>query len=396
LTRGRPTRRRGHGAQRPTARATRTRAPAPADHDALVDALYAGLLESVPWQGFLARLREVQRALATTLILRPPTPEDPGVLLSDGGLPRWQSSYQDRYFVLDPLVHLREGEVVSLEEIVPRAEYLASEFYRRFMEPSGAFHVIGFDVREPGGLEARLRVSRARSAPAFGERERALLARLVPHLRRAVALHARLVRTESERDLFAGAIDRLSMGTILLDDSGRVLRTNRVAAERLGAGAGLAVVDGRLRAARPEATRELRGLIERSLAERAAGRPSLVQALRLCRPEGGCLNLLARPIPPPRFGESRGGPALALFVGDPEARPAVPVETVRQLFAFTRAEALLATALARGLSLDEAAVELGIARNTARAHLRAIFAKTGAARQAELVRLVLRSVAALG
>jgi DNA-binding CsgD family transcriptional regulator len=57
---------------------------------------------------------------------------------------------------------------------------------------------------------------------------------------------------------------------------------------------------------------------------------------------------------------------------------------------------LLATALARGLSLDEAAVELGIARNTARAHLRAIFAKTGATRQAGLVRLVLRSVASLG
>ena len=38
---------------------------------------------------------------------------------------------------------------------------------------------------------------------------------------------------------------------------------------------------------------------------------------------------------------------------------------------------------------------LGIARNTARSHLRSVFAKTGATRQAELVRLVLRSVAAL-
>jgi DNA-binding CsgD family transcriptional regulator len=393
---GQSARRRGRGAQRPTPPAAEARAAAPAELDALLDALYAGLLEAVPWQEFLGRLREALGALAATLILRPPTPEDPGLLLSDGGLPRWQSSYQDRYFVLDPLVDLPQGEVVALDDIVPRAEYLASEFYRGFMEPSGAFHVIGFDVREPDGLEARLRVSRARGAPAFGERERALLARLVPHLRRAVALHARLTRTESERDLFAGAIDRLSMGTILLDDSGRVLRTNRIAGERLGRGAGLAVVEGRLRGARPEATRELRSLIERALAERAAGRPSLVQALRLRRPDGGFLNVLARPIPPPRFGEARGGPALALFVGDPDERPAVPVEMVRQLFAFTRAEALLATALARGLSLDEAAVELGIARNTARAHLRAIFAKTGATRQAGLVRLVLRSVASLG
>jgi len=37
-----------------------------------------------------------------------------------------------------------------------------------------------------------------------------------------------------------------------------------------------------------------------------------------------------------------------------------------------------------------------VARNTARAHLRAIFAKTGVGRQSELVQLVLRSVASLG
>jgi DNA-binding CsgD family transcriptional regulator len=52
--------------------------------------------------------------------------------------------------------------------------------------------------------------------------------------------------------------------------------------------------------------------------------------------------------------------------------------------------------LVNGLSLEEAAVELGIRHNTGRAHLRAIFSKTDVTRQTELIRLLLNSVATMG
>ena len=61
-----------------------------------------------------------------------------------------------------------------------------------------------------------------------------------------------------------------------------------------------------------------------------------------------------------------------------------------QLFGLTPAEALLASELARGFSLDEAARHLGISRNTARVHLQAIFTKTRTTRQAELLQLCAR------
>ena len=47
-------------------------------------------------------------------------------------------------------------------------------------------------------------------------------------------------------------------------------------------------------------------------------------------------------------------------------------------------------------ALEEAAEALNIRRNTARAHLRSIFSKTGVRRQTELVRLFLNSVVLLG
>jgi DNA-binding CsgD family transcriptional regulator len=57
---------------------------------------------------------------------------------------------------------------------------------------------------------------------------------------------------------------------------------------------------------------------------------------------------------------------------------------------------MLAIKLANGLSLEEAAEAIGIRRNTARAHLRSIFSKTGVRRQTELVRIFLNSVVLLG
>ena len=52
--------------------------------------------------------------------------------------------------------------------------------------------------------------------------------------------------------------------------------------------------------------------------------------------------------------------------------------------------------LARGLSLAEVSEAQNISPHTARAQLKAIFAKTGVSRQAELVRMITKSVASLG
>jgi DNA-binding CsgD family transcriptional regulator len=84
-----------------------------------------------------------------------------------------------------------------------------------------------------------------------------------------------------------------------------------------------------------------------------------------------------------------------LFISDPRQVAEPPRQAISRLYDLTPAEANLAMLLAEGLSLDEASGKLEISRNTARAHLRAIFAKTGVTRQSGLVRLLLRSVAPL-
>ena len=84
-----------------------------------------------------------------------------------------------------------------------------------------------------------------------------------------------------------------------------------------------------------------------------------------------------------------------LMLRDPARRPIIPGASLAQLFGLTPAEALLASELARGYSLDEAAGHLNVSRNTARSQLQSIFMKTGVNRQGELVRMLLSSAAAL-
>jgi len=64
-------------------------------------------------------------------------------------------------------------------------------------------------------------------------------------------------------------------------------------------------------------------------------------------------------------------------------------------FALTQAETRVARALTEGRSLQLIAADFGISRTTVAFHMRNIFQKTGTARQAELVALLLRSTGKL-
>lgn len=82
-----------------------------------------------------------------------------------------------------------------------------------------------------------------------------------------------------------------------------------------------------------------------------------------------------------------------IFISDPAKKYEIDIKMLRSLYKLTRAEAMLAKHLAAGETLDQSAAILGIARNTARAQLRSIFAKTGATQQSMLVSLILKSLA---
>lgn len=381
------------------------------DYDTLINALYKGPLESTPWQSFLPLLGQLMQAVSVSLVLRPPADGDSGLILNYhrpgageqakaelADPSSWPiSAYREHFFSLDPFIRLPLGEVITLAELIPERELLESDYYQHYLEPAGVFHIIGTDTQEPAGLIARLRISRGKGEQPFSEEDKHCLHQLALHLQQAMEIHARLSTMESERNLYANAVDRLAVGTIILDEHSHILKANELASQLLQQKDGISKVNNKLLFDQRELNTEFNKLLPEVLSPSMDGKPGMAQALRVARPSGRAdLGLIIRPVPTSEWPEGQSSPTIAVFISDPEQQSNTSQLIITRLFGFTPAEAALAMQLAKGLSLADASTELSISQHTARAQLKAIFSKTGVTRQAELVRLVVKSVANLG
>jgi DNA-binding CsgD family transcriptional regulator len=169
-------------------------------------------------------------------------------------------------------------------------------------------------------------------------------------------------------------VDQCEQGLAVVDRFARAHYLNRAARAIVDRGL-LRLEHGCLRGPTAEDGAALRRLF-------AAGGGSV----RLDR-AGGTLLIAASAIPAAH--DPAGGAALLLRLIDPAAAPRPDPGTLRDQFGFTPAEAALAVDILAGMDLAASARRRGITRNTARAHLRHLFGKTGTRRQAELMRLLL-------
>lgn len=349
------------------------------EFSALLESLYGGLLEAQPWDEFLRALTSWLEGSYATLILTAPGLTEPGAIVTPGADPKTNEDYLATHFANDPFQGLPEGQVTSFREFLGSQTSPEIDDYKDFLEGAGGDQVLGVDLRFASGLEARCRVTRDRTLPDFTADDRARFQMLVPHLRKATRLFERLQMEGAEHGVYRGAVEQLGVGTVILDQRGNVTRTNAVADALLQASDGLRLAEGRLMLDDPIHQRGIEGLL------REAGQAEPYR-FKLKRSAGSDLAVVARPVTVPAI--VRGGAALAIFFSVPGDDTQLDPAAIRDLFQLTRMEAALAVALASGRSLVDAADALGMAHNTARVHLRSIFAKTGARRQSQLVHLL--------
>lgn len=372
--------------------------------DPLIELAYDGPLEETPWHRFLQALgrRIGCRSAGITLRLsrqgRPPLViwGDPPSI--DEEQARRIRAVHSELGHLDPLRNAlrKPGDIHTLDEVVTSEALHESEFYRQILKPYGIEHALGMYISEPGGWEGNVGLISDAAAHQFTNADRQLLLDLKPHLERALALFAKLRRHESELHVLTETLDRLTISTFILDERGRVLRANGAGQALAKSGRVLRIADDQLRLAKRDDDARLKAVIEQAVAAcRGASRGSFVDAMRIRNADEENLGVLVRTVG--RSVPFLGDPAPALIVYISGANDARPVERlVMQLFDLTPSEAQVATLLAAGLTIAEAAERLGLTENTARTYSKIIFSKTGVGRQADLVRLILRSVAVLG
>ena len=286
------------------------------------------------------------------------------------------------------LRNLDEGFVADRAAFASDRDFAGSAFFNYVIRPEGRFHCLIATPHVTPTKRYHLIVGRPQLKEEFGPDDARVLRALLPYVARLISLANDAAVARSVADGLASAFDCLSDNVLVLSDRGEVEFTNAGAKRLLALRDGLHVVRASLRCADTASTI----LFTRAVAAvQSRGGPEEV-SLRLPRPSGlPPLDVRLRRIPAGPL-ELSGRHRVMLLVEQTMPDHALEGWSGGQQYGLTARETDIAVLLAGGQDLRTVAVTLGISYQTARSHLRSIFAKTDMHRQSELIRAVLSTM----
>lgn len=302
---------------------------------------------------------------------------------------RFRQLYRDRYVELDPLLDrhlgLATGRTLGVTDVMPYSEFVATNFYSEWLEPQDAIDLAAITLERSDARTTILQVLRHRSRGVVDETMRERMRLLAPHLQRSRVMGRQIgARSHTVEDL-AGVLDGLSTAICLLDAEGRVVHAN-AACRQLFADADLfAMVGDRIVARNTQADKIFRGLSEIAgdagtdsagrrqinLVTSSDGRHYLLHAFALKR-EGHVPRDMA---------------ATVLFVQRASMVASLVPDAIAAAFRLTPSELRVLMAIVEIGGVPDIAARLGVAETTVKTHLGRLFEKTGAGRQADLVKI---------
>ena len=360
------------------------------NYDALVGMLYEASIESAQWdEPFDLLVKLIDGAGFHFLGWNPTLNVSPFSAVSSS----WHDfigGYHTGWGKVDP--HMRATTTDPVGQWLVSHQHFDARFvsrdpyYQEFLLPNDVRHLMGTSVLRGGGMDVVAAVGRSVGAKPFSDDAIALVNRVTPHLQRAVKIHMRTADLRQQAAVGEMGLHAMDSGVLALDSSGRLVFANPFVEKMLQAGTCLKCHSGQLHASKFDDDASLRTAIKRAASTR------LPQVLRLRNVNGqaaeGCLVTMVPLAQASWISTALQRPDLLVLVSSPKHRRACSAGDFMELFKLTAAEARLAEGMAEGLDLDAYAVRASISKSTAKAHLKAVFAKTGVRRQPELVRLL--------
>ena len=213
----------------------------------------------------------------------------------------------------------------------------------------------------------------------FGEDILGPIAEIAGRMAHIVSLAEKVSRAEAQNEVLT--LDNAGYAAILIDNLGQVGRVNRRAEELFSNEFGIR--NGRLWTATISSQARLERFMRDIEHAKSIGGP-LPAPIVIARRSTPWL--LIEPMPVTSAGNDIFAGYRAILMVSDLAHPSMTDKAILSIvFGLTNAEARLAAAICQGHDLNTAANTFGISRQTLRSQLKAIFAKTGARRQAELV-----------
>ncbi len=269
---------------------------------------------------------------------------------------------------------------VSERDLFTDEEFLSDPLMTEWAARAGLHHAAATAIHIPTGDEVLVHAQRLVGVPPFSASDISRLDAFRPHLARAGLLAARW-KLERMRAA-AEALALVGLPAAVLDSRGRVLLANGLIQEMASwiawlPGDRLALIDS-----------TANGLLRQALTELGDPVTLTVRSIAIkatATTDAAVVHLV------PTTGSARElfGGAFGILVITPVSSSRAPAAAILQaLFDLTPSEARVAGAIAEGLSLDQIASRHAVSIETVRAQTKAVLAKTGTHRQAQLAALL--------
>lgn len=359
----------------------------------LVERLYEAALHPEGWQTVATDLARAFESGSCAIQLRD-LADGRTLILSntDNYDAKALADYEAHFYANDPYVDgaLKIGFGIPLlgHKIVDANTLLNSELYADWGKGIGVFHLTGAMMAVDSSAIAGIGIHRAYGSTDYTVEDQQAVGLLLPHLTRALQMYRKLNGLERQGQIALAALEALTVGVMVVDAAGRLLFSNAIAERMLQKGQGIAVSHGHLRAQFADRNPVLQHTIREAIAG-FTGRSQHAGMLVLPRPDALPLSLLVCPAPGYRLGVDRQQATAIIFVNNPDDRVTPTEAALTAQFRLTPAEARLTAALLDGEHVDDYGLRTGLSLHTVKTQLKAIFAKTGCGRQADLIRVVL-------
>ncbi|WP_375785656.1 helix-turn-helix transcriptional regulator [Bradyrhizobium sp. Pha-3] len=310
------------------------------------------------------------------------TPDIPRTASIDEGT---QFYFKNNWHLRDPRANgfprMMSGEIVTDHDVLTPDQIRSDPMYNEVLLPFGFqwFAGIGFWADSSAWALTLQRTGREGS---FDTRDKRVLARLAPRLTETATLATAVGRIALSA--MTNVLDQVRQPALVLDRRGTVVSTNSAA--DAGFDSDIRIRDRRLILRDNKAAARFDQLLDaiRSTSDVAALPAAPIPVRRREKPP-----VIIRVLP--IDGAARTvflGARVMLVLSNLEPALAPEPTLIADALDLTSAESRLVSLLVGGATIDGAAQQLRIARETARNHLKSAFSKTGTHRQAELITLV--------
>lgn len=363
--------------------------------DHLLDLIYRRSMGE-PWGPFLRQLRESTNSVLCAIMYTAESRHGPHLSGDVADYEPWLDMdrinrlYGEKYWRLEPVypVDMRDGSILALTW----ESSTTTEYYKGLIKAHGLGPALYIRFSAPNGQAWWLTMGRRTDDPGFSESDRSLCLSLLPHLRRSLQLRSHLEKARTEKAVYGDTLNHMGVAVLILDPDGCVISSN-IAGNAMSARYRCFSVQAehllfRNRSAQTKLKEFLRKLSQWD------GISSLppCDAFRAKYDDGNSVSVTLTASRNAVPNSDLGRTHVVVCIRETERVVTCGESVLAQLYGLTQREGEIAIAIANGQSLREIAIASGRSERTVRNHLQGIFAKTQTNRQAELAKLIVRSV----